>query len=231
MREYDAASASGIAESELLRANRELIGYFQAGDPGPLRIEVQNTAGRTISLFNARETAHLADVRELFRSVFTMQVISLAAVLTLAVLMLVWWPVRALAAAALYGSLLTIGLVSATALVALTGGFDAAWTQFHFLAFTNDLWRLNPATDHLIQMFPEPFWQDISVLIGAFTLLQALLIGGAAFIYLTASRPEAAPRPAPMPRPSLPRLPPPRAPLPGGGHGPHIPPQPRHSVH
>ena len=41
-------------------------------------------------------------------------------------------------------------------------GFESTWERFHELAFTNDLWLLNPRTDHLIQMFPEPFWQDMT---------------------------------------------------------------------
>ena len=197
--------------------------YFTADDPGPLLIELQDSSGQTVSLFNARETAHLADVRDLFRGLFTIQVIAVAVVLTLAVLMLVWWPVRALAAAALYGSLLTMGLVGLTGLVALTG-FDAVWTQFHFLAFTNDFWRLNPASDHLIQMFPEPFWQDITLLIGAFTLLESLVIAAAAAVYLIRTRPRVTEAP-PIPRRSLPRPP---APQPR----PRIPPpHPRHFVH
>ena len=95
------------------------------------------------SLFNARETAHLADVRDLFRALFTIQAVAIAAVLTLAVVMLVRWPVRALAAAALSGSLLTVGLIGLAGIVALTG-FDAAWNQFHFLAFSNDFWAAEP---------------------------------------------------------------------------------------
>lgn len=224
VREYDAASVSGIPEGELLRANRELVRYFSSGDAGPLRIEVQDSNGQTVSLFNARETAHLADVRDLFRGLFTVQIVAVAVVLTLGVLMLVWWPLRALAAAALYGSLSTMGLVAVSGLLALTG-FDAAWTQFHFLAFTNDFWRLNPASDHLIQMFPEPFWRDITLLIGAFTLLESLLIAGVAAIYLIRTRPSVATATPPTPRPSLPRPP---APQPR----PRIPPpHPRHFIH
>jgi len=204
IRQYDAEARSGIPEAELLRANRELVSYFAADSPGLLRIEVRDNAGQTISLFNARETAHLADVRDLFRAVFTIQIIAVAVVLTLAVLMLVWWPVRALAAAALYGSLLTMGLIGLTGLVVLAG-FHSAWDQFHFLAFANDLWRLDPTTDHLIQMFPEPFWRDITLFVGALTLLEAILIAGAGGTYLVATRPKAAPEAAPAPRPSLPR--------------------------
>jgi len=221
VRQYDAASASGVPQAELLRANQELENYFKAGDPGPLRIEVQNNSGQLVPLFNARETAHLADVRDLFRALFTAQTIAVAVLLTVAVLMLVLWPVRALAAAALYGSLLTLGVVGLTGLVAATGGFDAAWSRFHFLAFSNDLWQLNPASDHLIQMFPEAFWRDISVLIGAFTLLQALIISGVAAAYLILSRPKEAAISPPEPRPSLPRPQFPRI----------APPDPRRYVH
>ena len=192
VREYDAAAVSGIPESELLRANSELLAYFRADDPGPLLIEVRDSRGRVESLFNARETAHLADVRDLFRALFTIQTVAIAAVLTLAVAMLVRWPVRALAAAALSGSLLTVGLIGLAGIVALTG-FDAAWNQFHFLAFSNDFWRLNPATDHLIQMYPESFWRDITLLIGGATILESLLIASVAGGYLIARRPEYAP--------------------------------------
>ncbi len=221
VRQYDAASASGIPQADLLRADGELVRYFKAGDPGPLRIEVQNNSGQRVPLFNARETAHLADVRDLFQLLFTVQTIAVAAVLTLAVLMLVLWPVRALAAAALYGALLTFGLVGLTGLVAATGGFDAAWDRFHTILFSNDFWRLNPASDHLIQMFPEAFWRDISLLIGAFTLLQALIISGAAAAYLILSRPKEAAAAPPEPRPSLPRPQLPRI----------APPDPRRYVH
>ena len=224
VRQYDAASTSGISQTELLRANSELVRYFKADDPGPLRIEVQDHSGQLVPLFNARETAHLADVRDLFQALFTLQIVAVAAVLTLAVTMLVLWPVRALAAAAFYGSLLTFGVVGLTGLVAVTGGFDAGWTHLHSLVFSNDLWRLNPASDHLIQMFPEAFWREISVLIGAFTLLQALLISGAAAAYLILSRPKEAAAAPPEARPSLPR---PQLPT----HPRIAPPDPRRYVH
>ena len=221
VREYNAAAAARIPESELLRANRELVSYFKASDPGPLHIVVTNTDGEEESLFNARETAHLADVRDLFRGLFTVQVLALALTLVLVVALLATSPLRLLAQGLLYGSLFTIGLVGATGALAYLG-FDSAWRQLHFLAFTNDFWLLNPATDHLIQMFPRDFWLDITVLIGAFTLLQVLLIGGASalYLYLTRSSEAAEPweRRVPAPRRSEPR---PRIP----------PPRPRHITH
>ena len=221
VREYNAAAVSRIPESELLRANRELLSYFTASDPGPLHIVVTNTNGEEDTLFNARETAHLADVRDLFRGLFTVQALALALTLTMAVVLIATSSLRVLAQALLYGSSLMIALVGATGGLAALG-FEQAWRQFHFLAFTNDLWLLNPAADHLIQMFPEPFWFDITLLIGAFTLLQVLLIGGASglYMYLTRSdeQEEQPPRHLTLPRPLEPR---PRVP----------PPRPRHLTH
>lgn len=189
VREYNAAAAARIPESELTRVNRELVSYFTADDPGPLHITVTNTNGDEEALFNARETAHLADVRDLFQGLFTVQVLAVAVTLTLAVALFVISPLRLLARALLYGSLLTMALVGASAALTYLG-FDSAWRQFHFLAFTNDLWQLDPARDHLIQMFPRDFWFDMTLLIGALTLLEALLIGGAAAAYLYFVRPE-----------------------------------------
>ncbi len=221
VREYNGAAAARIPESELIRANRELVSYFTADNPGPLHIVVANTNGEEESLFSARETVHLADVRDLFRGLFTVQVVAVALILTLAVVLLVTASVRALAQALLYGSAFTVALVGATGALASLG-FDDAWRQFHFLAFANDFWLLDPSTDHLIQMFPRDFWFDITILIGAFTLFQVLLIGGVSGLYLYLTRPDeegAQPvRPVPVRRPMEPR---PRVP----------PPRPRHLTH
>lgn len=214
VREYDAASAAGIPESELTRANRALVDYFTAEDPAPLHVVVTNDAGEEEALFNARETVHLADVRDLFQALFSVQVVALALVLTLAVVLLAVASVRVLAQALLYGALLTGGLVATTGVVASLG-FDNAWRELHLLVFTNDLWLLDPSSDHLIQMFPRDFWFQVTMLIGAFALLQAMLIGGASglYLYLTHSAEAAPPQrytPEPRPLEPRPRIPPPR---------------------
>ncbi len=206
IRHYDAEEITGIPEGELLEANRKLIKYFTSENPGPLQIEVQGHDGETVSLFNARETAHLADVRDLFRLVFEVQVVSLAIALVLGVLLLVWLPMRALAAATLLGSLITIGLIFGVGLIALTG-FDAAWRDFHLIAFTDDLWKLNPRTDHLIQMFPEPFWRDVTLLVGSLSIVESLVIATVSLAYLLRTRPKSEAGPAPAERPSMPRPP------------------------
>jgi integral membrane protein (TIGR01906 family) len=221
VRHYDAERASGIAESELIRANAEIRDYVNGAD-GPLAITVTNLAGEQERLFNPRETAHMADVRDLVGAMFTVQVVAIALVLTLAVVMIALWPPRALAAASLYGGVLTAVVLGSVGILAMTG-FDGAWSQFHGIAFANDLWKLDPDTDHLIQMYPEAFWQRVTLFIGAAILLQALLLSAAASAYLVLGKPDEE-EPVEKPRPEV---------AGGPGHGrPRIArPNPRHYVH
>lgn len=221
VREYNAAAAASIPESELIRANRELVSYFTGDDPGPLHILVTNANGEEEALFSARETAHLADVRDLFQGLFTVQVLAVALTLSLALALFVSSPLGLLARALLYGSLLTTALVGASGALAYLG-FDSAWRQFHFVAFTNDFWELDPARDHLIQMFPRDFWFEMTLVIGAFTLLEALLIASAAGLYLYLVRPgEEGEERRSVVRERRPLEPRPRIP----------PPRPRHLTH
>lgn len=41
--------------------------------------------------------------------------------------------------------------------------FDHFFTVFHRLAFTNDLWLLNPRTDLLIRLMPETLFMDLGI--------------------------------------------------------------------
>src|SRR5699024_3895128 len=41
--------------------------------------------------------------------------------------------------------------------------FNGFWIHFHKLLFSNDLWLLNPATDRMINMFPESFFNQMVI--------------------------------------------------------------------
>jgi integral membrane protein (TIGR01906 family) len=204
VRHYGAVEASGIAEQELIQANGEIHDYLTNQRDGPLAPVALNATGQPEALFSVRETAHMADVQALVAVLFTVQVLALGALVALAVVMLVLWPPRALAAAALYGSVLTACVLVLSSVVAMSG-FDSAWSQFHVLAFANDFWELDPQRDHLIQMYPETFWFDITMLIGVATLFEAVVISGACAGYLALSRPRYEPRLLPEPREMPPR--------------------------
>jgi integral membrane protein (TIGR01906 family) len=190
-REYDAEKATGIRLAELDRAAAEIIAYFE-NDAGTLRILVTED-GEEVSLFNARETEHMSDVKTLMRLVFRLNEISLAVVITYMAARYLWAreaSIRMLAREALIAFGWAGAVLGGLAVVALMG-FDALWTRFHEIAFRNDLWRLDPDTDHLIQMFPEAFWEETALFVAVMTLAEVLLIAGIAAAYLVVTRERA----------------------------------------
>lgn len=213
VRQYDAADRSGIPQEELLRANREIVRYFN-DDRETLRIVVTDRTGARVSLFTPRETAHMADVKSLLWKLFRVQEAALAYVLVFMVAVYVWareGSLRDLARAALQAAVLTVGIVVGVG-VAAAAGFDRLWEQLHVLVFPNDFWLLDPREHHLIQMFPEEFWLEMVLLLGLVTLAEATLLALLAGGYLWWSRPEGAParqryvfnlatRARPLPRP------------------------------
>ncbi len=200
-RAYDSDTRTGLPFPELDRAAREVIDYFE-NDATTLRITVDD-GGDEVALYNARETEHMKDVKWLMRVVFRVNEISLAYVLSYVAAVFLWagaGSLRRLAVYALAG--IGVGLVGVGFVLGAAAlyGFDATWTRFHTIVFNNDFWRLNPATDRLIQMFPEPFWQSETYLVAAMTVVEVLVIVVAAVACIMLSKDDAGPS-ADEPRP------------------------------
>lgn len=197
---YDAEERTGIARSELDRAAEELVAYFH-NDEKTVDIRVEEDS-QQVPLFNEREITHLADVKDLFRADFRLQEASLAFAFVFVVGVFIWAreaSLRVLARAVLTASLITLGLLVVLGVGVLVG-FDELFLRFHLVAFTNDLWKLNPNTDHLIQMFPRDFWFDVTMLVAGLTALEAIGLASVSAAYLRlrlrfATRPAAAPQP------------------------------------
>jgi integral membrane protein (TIGR01906 family) len=75
----------------------------------------------------------------------------------------------------LWSTGLMVGLVVLVAVLSLLD-FDALWTRFHQIAFRNDLWLLDPRTDYLIMLFPEPFWFTATIRMATSVALQTVLV-------------------------------------------------------
>jgi integral membrane protein (TIGR01906 family) len=188
--EYNTTATTGIERSELLRASGELRDYLNNGEES-IFVRVQQNGG-PISLFNPRETAHLRDVKALMQTTFRVQEAAVLFVLAYIVFVFVWakeGSFRSLAKQILTSGLVTLVVVGALGVVAVSG-FEGAFNQFHLIAFDNDLWKLNPARDHLIQMFPEAFWQDVSIWVGLASLAEMGAISALAAAYLGINRTE-----------------------------------------
>ncbi len=126
-------------------------------------------------IYNERELSHMLDVKNLIQAALLGWYIGLAVIILIAV----WsWRGKWLGQfwrALSNGGFLTIAIIILVLLGVLIN-FDALFRGFHAIFFTGDTW-LFYINDTLIRLFPEKLWSDAFTFMGAFTLLQAILLG------------------------------------------------------
>lgn len=133
--------------------------------------------GVTYAAFNAWEQQHMADVQGLFRLCDgqVWMLIAIAAAAMLAELRLYWE--ESLLRAFRRTLLCVLGIAAGIAVLACAD-FDGVFTLFHRIAFTNDLWLLDPRTDLLIRLMPSGFFVRYAALIGGLWLAgMGILLG------------------------------------------------------
>lgn len=151
-----------LSEEELDQEVSHLIQYLKGNAP----LET--------AFFNAKEKAHLADVKML------MQVGRWITFVVILVTVMLYRKLKNPGDTVFKGSILTIiGIVGLAVL--LSTNFSSVFFSFHQAAFTNDFWLLDPATDNLIKIFEEQFFVNVSLVILKNTLITAGIIG--VFVY------------------------------------------------
>jgi integral membrane protein (TIGR01906 family) len=111
--------------------------------------------------YSEKELIHLDDVKRLLDNAYYAFLASLG--LLIGALATLWIADRNLSF--LSRVVLVAGI---SLLILLLGGgmllwnFDEAFIGFHHIFFSNDYWQLDPSTDHLIQLFPEPFFKSFA---------------------------------------------------------------------
>lgn len=123
-------------------------------------------------MYNARELHHMRDVK-----IVTQYAFAAAFFGSIMALLIIYFLQRsnpsALRSALLNSSRLTIGLIFAIVIIAITS-WDTFFTTFHRLFFSGGTWQFE-YSDTLIRLFPEQFWFDAALIIGGATLLVALV--------------------------------------------------------
>ena len=175
---YGVSQTTGLADAELEKAARGLIGYFNSNEEH-ISLSVEKD-GKPFVLFNQREVGHLRDVKGLIRLDYLVLLVTLIYALGYAGLSLwrknrrlLWWGM-------VWGSILTLVLMAALRLITLYN-FDRFFRQFHLISFTNELWQLDPARDYLIMLFPRGFWYDATQVCALAAGTAALVLGGVAW--------------------------------------------------
>ena len=182
--QYDVVATTGIERVQLDRAAREIAAYFTNDEPLlTTRVTIE---GEEQALFNPREVQHMRDVKALFQSAFQIHEIAFVYMIGYVAAVFLWSrerSMRRLARQAVTAGLGTAALL-ATAAVGVLIGFDDLFRQFHLLSFANDFWLLDPRTDHLIQMFPQGFWFDVTLGVGVLSIAEGALLALLGFGYL-----------------------------------------------
>jgi integral membrane protein (TIGR01906 family) len=168
---YKVSETTGISPAELEKAARGIIKYYFHSDEEYIRVTVLKDS-QPFELFNEGEVGHLKDVKALLE-LNSRLLLGTAIYAGVYAGMCLWWRRgryrRGLVKGASIGSIITIAMIAALGIMSLVGSFDQLFLQFHFLAFTNELWLLDPAKDYLIMLFPEGFWFDAAMLFGQIT--------------------------------------------------------------
>lgn len=165
---YNVPETVSMEMDDLLYVTDEMMTYLRGGGQDDLNISVP--VDRQIRpFFNEREMAHMEDVRNLFIGALHLRTACMITVLfCLALMFLTKADVkRILPRAVCTGTGVFMVLTAGLALLISTD-FTKYFIVFHKIFFDNDLWILDPATDLLINIVPEPFFADTAARI-AFT--------------------------------------------------------------
>lgn len=169
----------GFTQEQRLELASPSITFLQSLEPPEIAIHLlveQEIDGKPI--FNQRELDHMVDTKvrtDLLRLISW--ITGLIVVLGTVYLSsqkadggtrLAW---NALFSGAVFTGAI-LGVITLYILV----GWDSFFTRFHELLFPPGTWTFG-YDETLIRLFPEKFWFDVGILIGAGTLFEAILIG------------------------------------------------------
>jgi len=171
---YNVSETTGLDKGNLTEIAHELITYFNS-----------DKEFVDISVYNQRDIRHLKDVKGLIQLAYRLQFVSLAYIVVyigfnFLILRGAFW--RQLARRIIWGSGATIVILAVLGIIALVD-FDQFFLLFHLVSFRNDLWQLYPG-DKLLAMFPEGFFNDAALFVGGAIILEAIIIGVAAWALL-----------------------------------------------
>lgn len=155
------AETLGMTDQDLNKATNTLLDYLQDKRNN---IDVQiSIKGNETNAFNAKEASHMVDVKGLYH--FALILRNLAIITLAASVIYMFIRLKKGAFTILSINYMKTAVLAAVFFAMLAGwafvDFDAFWTSFHKIAFRNDLWLLNPATDLMINLFPSAFFSTM----------------------------------------------------------------------
>ena len=171
LKRHSTPASSGLPE-EAYPVAAEMIAAYLEGNIEEFQI-VYMKDGVEYAAFNEREQQHMADVQKLFALCRTVGLWGTSVSVVSLVSLLIDRDRKALR----YFRRGILGILALVTIVAMWAviDFDSIFVLFHRIAFTNELWLLDPRTSMLIRLMPTNFFVEWVVLIGIVWLIGMLL--------------------------------------------------------
>ena len=161
---YDVLKNINMNEKDLLYVTEEMMSYLK-GNRNDLHIKTV-IDGKEQEFFNEKEIAHMEDVQVLFIGGQWLRVISGILFVIASAFLIFQNKKQFLLKVLRNGMIFFIAAIAAKAALISTN-FTKYFILFHKIFFSNNLWILNPDTDRLINIVPEPFFIDTAIRIAA----------------------------------------------------------------
>ncbi|MEO7663831.1 MAG: DUF1461 domain-containing protein [Candidatus Limnocylindrales bacterium] len=167
----DASAWTGFSNADLRTATDAIVNDLVTGS-GDFDVQLNGTP-----VLTAAERSHMKDVRGVFAEFYAAAAVALAVAwigFRLARRGGATWMRSDAWRAMRYGA---IGLVAGAAVAGIIAivAFDAAFEAFHTIFFPAGTYNFDPRTDRLVQLFPEQFWSETAIAVGALAVLFAIL--------------------------------------------------------
>lgn len=165
-----------VPSEDLKLISRQLADYLE--DQQNNLIFKITYEGEKREAFNSREIHHMIDVKNIYVQLNYLKLLSLLLIIAIVFFVRKKYLLNAMyySAGLSFGFSLILGII-------ISINFNKAFIIFHEIAFSNDLWLLDPRTDLLINLLPLSFFINISIhMLVLFIALQSL---GIFIIYKT----------------------------------------------
>jgi integral membrane protein (TIGR01906 family) len=158
----------GFTVTDRLQYAPYAVNYLLNGETIDYLADLQFLNG--VPLFNVRELHHMRDVKVVTQFAFTLTVVLFFVFLVCSLILWRKQPAE-FWNAIYYGGIYTIALLVMVVVFAVLG-WEYFFTLFHDLLFADGTWQFL-YSDTLIRLFPEQFWFDAALTIGASSIVGA----------------------------------------------------------
>lgn len=156
---YNVTEDVNMEMDDLLDVTHEMMAYLR-GNRDNLHVPTV-VGGQVREFFNAREIAHMEDVRGLFLDAILLRRLCIGtAFLSVLLLILLKADIKKVLPQMICSGTVVFFVLIAALTTIISTDFTKYFILFHKIFFNNDLWILDPSTDLLINIVPEPFFMD-----------------------------------------------------------------------